>query len=173
MQDHSDDEADDIHAMLDPQEQPQQAEQVPVPIVAAVVVPPAPVAQPVQEELMQISAAAYAGLPSESTISLRLSLKGCKATALADTGSTNTFMDKSFAVKNNIKMTAIQPQTVTVAGGGELSSSAVASNCNFKIHGMNFCADFRILDLQGADIILGVNWFKKYNPVTFEFVART
>lgn len=82
-------------------------------------------------------------------------------------------MDKSFAEKNNIKMTAIQPRTVTVAGGGELSSSAVASNCNFKIQGMNFCADFRILDLQGADIILGVNWFKKYNPVTFDFVART
>lgn len=51
MQDHSDDEADDIHALLDPQEQPQQAEQVPVPIVASVFVPTAPVAQPVQEAL--------------------------------------------------------------------------------------------------------------------------
>jgi hypothetical protein len=33
--------------------------------------------------------------------------------------------------------------------------------------------DFRILELQGSDVILGVNWFKTYNPVTFDFVARS
>jgi hypothetical protein len=28
------------------------------------------------------------------------------------------------------------------------------------------------LELQGADIILGVNWFKQHNPVTFDFLKR-
>jgi hypothetical protein len=29
------------------------------------------------------------------------------------------------------------------------------------------------LDLPRVDIILGVNWFRKHNPVTFDFVERT
>jgi hypothetical protein len=32
--------------------------------------------------------------------------------------------------------------------------------------------NFRILELQGADIILGVDWFKQHNPVTFDFIGR-
>jgi hypothetical protein len=28
------------------------------------------------------------------------------------------------------------------------------------------------LELQGDDIILGVNWFSKHNPVTFDFLGR-
>jgi predicted aspartyl protease len=134
--------------------------------------------QPVQDKepddkAMQISAAAYAGLPSDSTISLLLNIKGSHAIALADTGSTNTFMDQSFALKHNIKLTDIAPRSVTVAGGGQLACTAVAHGCQFSLQGMQLSTDFRILDLQGADIILGVNWFKQYNPVTFDFIERS
>jgi hypothetical protein len=122
---------------------------------------------------MFISAAAYSGAPSDSTISLLLSMKGGQAVALADTASTNTFMNQQFAIRHNIQTTATKSRTVTVAGGGELTSQAIAHNCSFTVQGQQFKADFRILDLPGVDIILGVNWFKQYNPVTFSFVART
>jgi hypothetical protein len=100
-------------------------------------------------------------------------MKGGQAVALADTGSTNTFMNQQFAIRHNIQTTATKSRTVTVAGGGELTSHAIARNCSFTFQGQQFKADFRILDLPGVDIILGVNWFKQYNPVTFDFVART
>jgi hypothetical protein len=125
------------------------------------------------DNLMHITAAAYTGSPGASTISLLLSISGQTAIALADTGSTNTFLDYNFAVKHNI---AIQPApscTVTVAGGGTLISEYVARNYKFSIEGKPFQADFRVLQLQGSDIILGVNWFKEHNPVTFDFVERT
>ncbi|KAK1629780.1 hypothetical protein QYE76_004095 [Lolium multiflorum] len=148
---------DEINAMIAPaeglQEQPQDKEP--------------------DDKAMQISAAAYAGLPSDSTISLLLNIQGSHAIALADTGSTNTFMDKSFALKHNIKLTDIAPRSVTVAGGGQLACTAVAHGCQFSLQGMQLSTDFRILDLQGADIILGVNWFKQYNPVTFDFIERS
>jgi hypothetical protein len=122
---------------------------------------------------MQISIAAYTGSPSASTISLLLSIQGSQAVALADTGSTNTFLDYNFAVKHNIPMVQAEARTVTVAGGGILTSTAIAPNCSFKIQDKQLCASFRILQLQGSDIILGVNWFKLHNPVTFDFLART
>jgi hypothetical protein len=59
-----------------------------------------------------------------------------------------------------------------VAGGGTLSSTAMALNCQFAIQGHTFSTDFRILDLQGSDIILGVNLFTQHNPVTFDFIGR-
>jgi predicted aspartyl protease len=126
-----------------------------------------------QDDLMQISIAAYTGSPSASTISLLLSIQGSQAVALADTGSTNTFLDYNFVVKHNIPMVQAEARTVTVAGGRILTSTAIAPNCSFKIHDKQFCASFRILQLQGSDIILGVNWFKLHNPVTFDFLART
>jgi hypothetical protein len=51
---------------------------------------------------MLILAAAYSVAPSDSTISLLLSMKGGQAVALADIGSTNTFMNQQFAIKHNI-----------------------------------------------------------------------
>jgi hypothetical protein len=167
MQGHSDDE-EEINALLEHPEAP-AADLRPIP-------PPAVQLdneQQAPDALMQISAAAYAGLPSASTISLLLSFKGSTAIALADTGTTNTFMEKSFDVQNNFPLTTITPRKVTVAGGGELCSSEMAQNCKFVIQGKTFCTNFRILDLQGSDIILGVNWFKQYNPVTFDFIGRT
>jgi hypothetical protein len=59
-----------------------------------------------------------------------------------------------------------------VAGGGTLISSALAPNCRFTIQGQEFVTSFRILPLQGSEIIFGVDWFKQHNPVTFDFVGR-
>ena len=122
---------------------------------------------------MSISAAAYNGCPSEDTLSFLLNFKSKQALALTDTGSTNTFMDRQFALKNNIALQQAPPRMVTVAGGGTLSSTEIAHNCSFSMQGLKFQGDFRILDLKGADIILGVNWFKLHNPVTFDFINRT
>ena len=125
------------------------------------------------EKLMHISAAAYTGSASDSTISLLLNMKGAQAIAIADTGSTNTFLDYAFAIKHNIPMQAAPARIVVVAGGTTLKSEAIAYNCTFQIQNTTFTSDFRILPLKGSDVILGVNWFKRYNPVTFDFLARS
>jgi hypothetical protein len=93
--------------------------------------------------------------------------------ALADTGSTHTFLDEQFSMYQDIEMTPSAKRTVTVVGGGELTSQAIAYNFPFFIQGKPFVADFRILELNGSDVILGVNWFKLHNPVTFDFIERT
>jgi hypothetical protein len=49
----------------------------------------------------------------------------------------------------------------------------MAYKCSFAIQGHKFTVDFRILELQGSDVILGVNWFKLYNLVTFDFINRS
>jgi hypothetical protein len=163
---------------------PPEIEQMPLPVAPTIApqqaAPPvlqlpqaaAPLAAPADEAVMSISSVAYNGCPSDSTISLLLHINKAQAIALADTGSTSTFMDLSFAKKHKIKLTPSTERTVKVAGGGILSSTAIAHNCRFTIQGHEFVTDFRILELQGSDIILGVNWFKQHNPVTFDFLER-
>jgi hypothetical protein len=74
---------------------------------------------------------------------------------------------------HNITMTPAPARRVRVAGGGELVSEAIAYNHKFIIQGQVLYADFRIHELRGSDAILGVNWFKLHNPVTFDFIERT
>ena len=79
-------------------------------------------------------------------------------------------MDAKLAARLNIPLTETLQRKVKVIGGGILDSNAMALNCQFTIQGQKFTQDSRILELQGSDIILGVDWFKKFNPVTFDFV---
>jgi hypothetical protein len=105
MQGHSDDE-DDF-----PLPQPAAPEVIPVPAIQQV----QPEEEPAVENLMNISAVAYSGCPSDSTISLLLHFPYSTAVALADTGSTNTFMDYQFALKHNIPLTQTRKRSVKVA----------------------------------------------------------
>jgi hypothetical protein len=70
-------------------------------------------------------------------------------------------------------MTTAKQRIVKEAGGGLLTSDEIANNYTFTIQGHAFTIDFRILELQGSDVILGANWFKRYNPVTFDFIGRS
>jgi hypothetical protein len=123
--------------------------------------------------MMEISATTYNCSTSDSTIYLLIHINGVPAVALADKGSTNTFLDKQFAIDHNINLSPIPARRVRVAGGGILISDAIAYNHQFCIQGKVFTADFRILELGGSDVVLGVNWFKLHNPVTFDFIGRT
>jgi hypothetical protein len=151
MQDHSDEEVEPVAPLRDPHLMAELPQRELVHENQQSVEP---------DQLMNISASAYHGCTSDSTVSLLLHLNKSTAVALADTGSTNTFMDYQYAVDHNIPLTQTKHRSVKVAGGGVLTSQAIAYNCPFRIDGHKFTADFRILELQCSDIILGVNWFK-------------
>jgi hypothetical protein len=154
----------------------------PPPAIQQVIVRPEQMHEPQQEQqqlpdqpeeiAMCIFDAAYAGSPSDSTISLLLNFHKAQAVALADTESTSTFMDLYFSKAHNIPLTATQERTVKVACGGTLAGGFMAYKCQFTVQGTTFMTNFRILELQGADIILGVDWFKQHNQVTFDFIGR-
>jgi hypothetical protein len=120
--------------------QPAAQVEIPVPDIQQV----QPEEEPAVDNLMNISAAAYNGCLSDSTISILLHFPHSTAIALADTGSTNTFMDYQFSLKHNIPLTQTRQRSVKVAGGGILSSKFMAYNYLFSVQGHKFPVDFRI-----------------------------
>jgi hypothetical protein len=153
MQGHSDDEEED--EAVAPAEMLQEV----VPIQQAVAEPPPPPAQqPRQVDgLMQLSVQGLHGMPGEGTLSVQMMIAGKQTMALIYTGSTDTFLDNDFVKASGFQTTPIRPQTVKVAGGGELACTHIVSQCSYKLQNIEFTNDFHVPPLKGYDIILGAN----------------
>jgi hypothetical protein len=55
--------------------------------------------------------------------------------------------------------------TISVAGGGLLSCSALLQDAEFIIDGTTFSAHFKVLPLVHFDMILGMDWLEQFNPM--------
>jgi hypothetical protein len=122
---------------------------------------------------MLLSVEALHGIPGEGTLAVQFQIGNRKAVALIDSGSTNTFMDKKFALSNQINLIPVPHKKVLVAGGGELISDFILPQLKFSLEGKIFSHDFQILPLKGYDIILGANWLKKHSPNLLDWENRT
>jgi hypothetical protein len=167
MQGHSDDEEVDIQAPV----LPHIAQEAPATIQAQELVQndgPGPA-----EHLMLLSVEALHGIPREGTLAVQFQIGNRKAVALIDSGSTNTFMDKKFALSNQFNLIPVPHKKVLVARGGELISDFILPQLQFSLEGKIFSHDFQILPLKGYDIILGANWLKKHSPNLLDWENRT
>lgn len=92
------------------------------------------------------------------------------ATALIDSGgSTATFITPNIAKTTNCALTLTKRRQVIVANGETLSSQFIALQCPFSLQGIQFFTDFRVLQLQGYDVILGADWMASFSPVELDF----
>lgn len=51
-------------------------------------------------------------------------------------------------------------------------SDAACFSCNYVIQGHEFISNFRLLDVQGYDVILGANWIYQHSPVGLDLKRR-
>jgi hypothetical protein len=89
---------------------------------------------------------------------LILTIGGKKGIALVDSGSTDTFADYTFASTTNYPISSTSAKLVKVAGGGHLDSIAVIQKTPYVIQNQTFQGEFKLLQLNGYDIILGCDW---------------
>lgn len=121
--------------------------------------------------LFQISKQAATGTRTIATF-LVLHVKGRRAIALVDSGSTHSFMDATFASKASCEITELPLQTVLIAGGGELFSGGMVKNCPYKVGKESFSNQFQLLELQTYDVILGCDWIFQHSPIGLDLKAR-
>uniref|UniRef100_A0ACD5UNN5 Uncharacterized protein n=1 Tax=Avena sativa TaxID=4498 RepID=A0ACD5UNN5_AVESA len=121
---------------------------------------------------MQISAEALHGISGATTLSVLVHIGGYQATALIDTGSTNTFLDNEFVRKAKLPVQKTGTNTSLVAGGGQLISEGHIPDCKFRINKTNFTQDCKLLPLKGYDMVLGANWLTVHSPNYYDW-AKT
>ncbi|KAL4348724.1 hypothetical protein GQ457_17G014770 [Hibiscus cannabinus] len=60
-----------------------------------------------------------------------------------------------------------------IANGEKLYSNAKSNQLAWRMQGEPFTHDFRVLNLGGSDMVLGVDWLKKFSPVVLDFNEMT
>jgi hypothetical protein len=87
------------------------------------------------------------------------------ATILFDSGASHSFISSSFVVKHQLPI-AIMKQTMLVSSpGGKMRTKHICLAIRITLRGVDFLANLIVLDSKGIDIILGMDWLRKYDGV--------
>lgn len=122
---------------------------------------------------LQISMHALTSISSqEKTFTLRLKFGNTYDTALVDSGSDVSFINTKFAMRSNLPISQIEEVKVAAANGTEMHSSTSCTTCSYLIQGHSFISDFRLLEVQGFDVVLGADWIYQHSLVGIDLKGR-
>ncbi|XP_019257630.1 PREDICTED: uncharacterized protein LOC109235836 [Nicotiana attenuata] len=124
------------------------------------------------EEILDeaISFNALSGTITSTTIKLRGLYGKNMLTILADSGSTNSFIASETAKHLGCIVKDDVPMRVAVANWGYLMSYQSCPQFSWKTQGIDFEHKLRLLDIGGCNVVLGVDWMRKHNPILFDFI---
>ncbi|KAL4348329.1 hypothetical protein GQ457_17G014550 [Hibiscus cannabinus] len=124
------------------------------------------------EGALEISINALTGNVGCNTLRIQGIIKGRPLNILVDSGSTHSFITAGWA-KEGMEVVQTQPMAITVANGEKLYSTAKSNLLSWKMQGHRFEHNFRVLQMGGTDMVLGVDWMKVYSPITLDFQEMT
>ncbi|KAJ3691747.1 hypothetical protein LUZ61_020911 [Rhynchospora tenuis] len=90
--------------------------------------------------------------------------------ALLDSGSTHSFIHPSITQVLQLQTLPSPPMIVKTASGAKLLSNRRCATLPFQLQTHKFVGDFRVLEVQGYDIILGMDWMAQVGPVVIDCV---
>jgi len=122
---------------------------------------------------VQISMHALTGVSTQANaFTLKIHIGNKVAIALVDSGSDVSFINDKFAIKTGLTISSASEITVTAANGKTMKSITACKACSYSIQGHTFQSDFRLLGVQGFDIILGADWIYTHSPVGLDLKRR-
>lgn len=88
---------------------------------------------------------------------------------LIDTDSTHNFIQECLAKHLNLPIEQSQHFLVNIGNGQSLNCGCICSNTVLNIQNNQFYLDLYVLPIQGADIVLGVQWLEQLGPITLYY----
>jgi hypothetical protein len=89
------------------------------------------------------------------------------ATILFDSGASHSFIPSKFVPKHNLPTTIMKYTMIVSSLGGEMKTKYICLAIGIAIRGVDFLSNLIIIDSQGIDIILVIDWLRKYDRVIF------
>lgn len=125
-----------------------------------------------ESQLMAISLQAIQRIESAGTMRLLGSLQGKEVLILVDSGSSANFMSSKMADQQTGLQQLQSTVSVQVANGGVLSCRHEIPQCEWSTQGYLFCTSFKVLDLPGYDLILGMDWLSNHSPMQVDWANK-
>jgi hypothetical protein len=86
-------------------------------------------------------------------------------TILFDSGATHSFITDQFIAKHNMPLSPMKKPLLVSSPGGDMKTSHLCPQVNLKIMGVDFPSNLLVLKSWGIDVILGMDWLRKYDGV--------
>ncbi|KAJ4748790.1 polyprotein [Rhynchospora pubera] len=103
------------------------------------------------------------------TLKFKGVLEGTPICILIDTGSTHSILNPSLLNTDNWPTTTTPPLHVKIANGADMYTSTKCTNLPFSLQNHALTATVRLLNIQGYDLILGMDWLSQHGPMTIDW----
>jgi hypothetical protein len=87
------------------------------------------------------------------------------ASILFDSGASHSFVTKSFVEKHNISNYPLKRKLLIRSPGGELRATHSCPHTKLEIIGISFLLELIVLESNGIDVILGIDYLTMYDGV--------
>jgi hypothetical protein len=87
------------------------------------------------------------------------------ATILFNFGASHSFISSKFIAKHNLPITIMKYTMIVSSPGGEMKTKHICLGISIAIRGVDFLSNLIIIDSWGINIILGMDWLRKYDGV--------
>jgi hypothetical protein len=84
---------------------------------------------------------------------------------LFDSGASHSFILSAFVANYHRPMSIMKHNMLVSSSGGDMRTKHICPAISITIRGVDFLANLIILDSMGIDMILGLDWLKKYDGV--------
>jgi hypothetical protein len=81
---------------------------------------------------------------------------------LFDSGTSHSFISAAYVGKHNLPLALLRCQMIVSSLGGDMPARQLCLKVNIKIRGVDFVANLIVLESEGIDVILGMDWLSKY-----------
>lgn len=109
------------------------------------------------------------GQPSPKTFRFAASILGHTVSVLIDSGSSHNIIQSRVATFLNIPTAAIGAFKVMVGHGDYLECVGFCSTIPLQIQSYIFNVSFYVFPIQGADVVLGIQWLQSIGPFIADF----
>ncbi|GAV83363.1 RVP_2 domain-containing protein [Cephalotus follicularis] len=130
-------------------------------------------AEPEIDQFPEVSMLAFDGKHTPKTIRLQGLYQSHSLQVLIDNGSTHNFIQERLVSNLGISKMDIKPFHVFVGNGEVLTCSSKCLNIPNTIQGHEFHFDLYILPIQGAEVVLGIQWLELLGPVITDYKQLT
>ncbi|XP_021997556.1 uncharacterized protein LOC110894637 [Helianthus annuus] len=124
-------------------------------------------------ELLILSTAAYFGLHSPKTLRVTGRINGHNVNVLVDSGSTHNILHPRLAAFLQLTTNEVLPFSVMVGNGEHLQCKGYIPNVSLTLNKQVFQVPLYVLPIEGADVVLGMEWLGSLAPVTADFSIPT
>jgi predicted aspartyl protease len=117
-----------------------------------------------EETYFQLSPQALTGQFSPQTLKFKGLLHGLAVTVLIDTGSTHNILQPRIATHLQIPSQPIPNFSVMVGNGSHIQCSGLCLDVPISLQNNIFHIPFYLLPIEGADVVLGMEWLRNLVP---------